>query len=47
MAPTEKLVRIICGRDAADISFMTIFGEAELLFQSVSAVDATANTYAA
>ena len=40
MAEPEKLVRIICGRDAADISFMTIFGEAELISQSVSACEA-------
>ncbi|MAN74315.1 MAG: transglutaminase [Henriciella sp.] len=47
MAPPEKLVRIICGRDAADISFMTIFGEAELISQSVSARDEKAVEYAA
>lgn len=36
LAPVEGLVRIGVGRDATDISFMTIFGEAELKEQSVS-----------
>ncbi|MCH2457117.1 MAG: transglutaminase family protein [Henriciella sp.] len=47
MAEREKLVRIICGRDAADISFMTIFGEAELISQSVSAFEAPEEVEAA
>lgn len=36
MSSPEKLVRIIAGRDAADISFMTVFGAAELNNQYVS-----------
>jgi transglutaminase-like putative cysteine protease len=35
LAPIEGLVRIAVGRDATDISFMTIFGYAELLNQEV------------
>jgi transglutaminase-like putative cysteine protease len=35
LAPIEGLVRIAVGRDATDISFMTIFGSAELLCQHV------------
>lgn len=35
LAPIEGLVRIAVGRDATDISFMTIFGSAELLAQEV------------
>ncbi len=35
LAPTEGLVRIGIGRDAADISFMSIFGAATLNAQSV------------
>jgi transglutaminase-like putative cysteine protease len=35
LAPTEGLVRIAVGRDATDISFMTIFGSAEFLDQHV------------
>jgi transglutaminase-like putative cysteine protease len=34
LAPLEGLVRIASGRDAADIAFMHIFGNAELLEQS-------------
>jgi transglutaminase-like putative cysteine protease len=34
LAPLEGLVRIARGRDAADIAFMHIFGNAELLEQS-------------
>lgn len=34
-APLEGLVRIAVGRDATDIAFMTIFGEAEMVRQSV------------
>jgi transglutaminase-like putative cysteine protease len=36
LAPIEGLVRIAVGRDAADISFMTIFGSATLNAQSVA-----------
>ena len=36
LAPIEGLVRIAVGRDATDISFMTIFGSAELRHQQVS-----------
>jgi transglutaminase-like putative cysteine protease len=36
LAPTEGLVRIGVGRDAADISFMSIFGAARLNAQSVA-----------
>jgi transglutaminase-like putative cysteine protease len=35
LAPIEGLVRIAVGRDATDISFMTIFGSAQLLNQQV------------
>ncbi|MGE0775726.1 MAG: transglutaminase family protein, partial [Sphingomonadaceae bacterium] len=35
LAPIEGLVRIAVGRDATDISFMTIFGAAEMKSQSV------------
>ena len=35
LAPTEGLVRIAVGRDATDVSFMTIFGFAELRDQQV------------
>lgn len=36
LAPVEGLVRIAVGRDATDISFMTIFGSAEMISQNVS-----------
>jgi transglutaminase-like putative cysteine protease len=36
LAPTEGLVRIGVGRDAADVSFMSIFGAATLNAQSVA-----------
>lgn len=36
LAPVEGLARIGVGRDAADISFMTIFGTANLIEQSVA-----------
>ena len=36
LAPTEGLVRIQVGRDATDISFMTIFGAATLNSQAVA-----------
>jgi hypothetical protein len=35
LAPEQNLVRIAVGRDATDISFMTIFGTAEMIAQSV------------
>ena len=35
LAPVEGLARIAVGRDATDIAFMTIFGEAEMRSQSV------------
>lgn len=38
MAPLDGLVRIAVGRDATDIAFMTVFGMAELVAQSVSVV---------
>jgi transglutaminase-like putative cysteine protease len=34
LAPTESLVRVATGRDAGDIAFMTVFGEAELIAQT-------------
>jgi len=36
LAPCDGIVRIGVGRDATDISFLTIFGEAELLEQRVT-----------
>ena len=36
LAPLEGLVRIAVGRDATDIAFMTIFGEARMERQSVT-----------
>jgi transglutaminase-like putative cysteine protease len=36
LAPEEHLVRIAVGRDATDISFMTIFGTANMISQSVN-----------
>jgi len=35
LAPEEHLVRIAVGRDATDISFMTIFGTANMITQNV------------
>lgn len=35
-APIDGLVRVATGRDAADIAFMTIFGNAELVSQNFS-----------
>lgn len=37
LAPVEGLVRIACGRDAADIAFLTTQGTCELVRQSVTA----------
>jgi transglutaminase-like putative cysteine protease len=36
LARTEDVVRICAGRDATDIAFMTVFGRAEIVGQSVS-----------
>jgi transglutaminase-like putative cysteine protease len=36
LAPVEGMARIAVGRDATDIAFMTIFGEAEMKAQRVS-----------
>jgi transglutaminase-like putative cysteine protease len=38
LAPVEGLVRIACGRDAADIAFLTTQGSCRFVRQSVSAV---------
>jgi transglutaminase-like putative cysteine protease len=38
LAPVEGLVRIGVGRDATDISFLTVFGQAKLLEQKVAVV---------
>ena len=35
LAPEDSLVRITYGRDATDISFMTIFGQASLISQNI------------
>ncbi|HEV2866815.1 MAG TPA: transglutaminase family protein [Allosphingosinicella sp.] len=40
MAPLDAIVRICIGRDATDIAFMTIFGEAELKAQNVAVTSA-------
>ena len=37
LAPVEGLVRIACGRDAADIAFLTTQGPCELIRQSIVA----------
>ena len=36
LAPVESVVRICVGRDATDIAFMTVFGEARMRAQSVA-----------
>ncbi len=36
LAPVDGLVRVATGRDAADIAFMTIFGQAHLVEQAFS-----------
>lgn len=36
LAPLDGMVRIAVGRDATDIAFMTIFGAAEMIEQTVS-----------
>lgn len=38
MAPAEAIARVCVGRDATDIAFMTIFGAASLVRQSVAVV---------
>lgn len=35
LAPTEGIVRIAVGRDATDVSFLTVFGQAQLNRQTV------------
>lgn len=35
MAATNEIARIVVGRDAADIAFMTVFGTAEMMAQTV------------
>ena len=36
LAPLDGLVRIAVGRDATDIAFMTVFGTAEMIGQTIS-----------
>ncbi len=36
LAPCDGIVRIGVGRDATDVSFLTVFGQAELIFQQVA-----------
>ncbi len=36
LAPIDGLVRIAYGRDAADVAFLTIFGQATMVSQSVT-----------
>ena len=36
LAPIDGLVRIAYGRDAADVAFLTIFGKADMVAQSVT-----------
>ena len=38
LAPIDGLVRIAYGRDAADVAFLTIFGKAMMMGQSVRVV---------
>ena len=40
LAPIEGLVRIACGRDAADIAFLSTQGSCEMVSQSITAVPA-------
>jgi hypothetical protein len=37
LAPIEGLVRIACGRDAADIAFLSTQGTCEMVRQSITA----------
>lgn len=41
-APVEGLVRVAQGRDAADIAFMSVFGEAQLVAQTFEVAASTA-----
>ena len=36
MAPADEIARVAVGRDATDIAFMTVFGTAEMLEQTVT-----------
>lgn len=47
LAPLDGLVRIAVGRDATDIAFMTVFGTAELIEQTVSVMQVAATAVAA
>jgi transglutaminase-like putative cysteine protease len=40
LAPIDGLVRIAYGRDAADVAFLTIFGQANMVSQSVTVTKA-------
>lgn len=40
LAPIDGLVRIAYGRDAADVAFLTIFGQATMIAQSVTVTPA-------
>lgn len=40
LAPIDGLVRIAYGRDAADVAFLTIFGQATMVSQSVTVMKA-------
>jgi transglutaminase-like putative cysteine protease len=40
LAPAEGVIRVATGRDAGDIAFMTIFGEAQLIAQTFSVTEA-------
>lgn len=39
LAPIEGLVRVATGRDAGDVAFMTIFGQAQLLGQTFAVTE--------
>lgn len=39
LAPLEGMVRVASGRDAGDIAFMTVFGQAELLGQTFAVTE--------
>jgi transglutaminase-like putative cysteine protease len=43
-APAETMVRVATGRDAGDIAFMTVFGEAELIAQTFAVTPLVART---
>jgi transglutaminase-like putative cysteine protease len=42
LAPIEGLVRVATGRDAGDVAFMTIFGQAQLLGQTFAVTELVA-----